>query len=344
MAYFSISIHQWFRQSSRSLPWRKTNNSYKIWLSEIILQQTRVDQGLNYYLKFVENFPTVFDLAEASEDQVLNLWQGLGYYSRARNLHFTAKLIVDQYDGVFPTAYKDVLSLKGVGVYTAAAICSFASNLPYAVVDGNVYRVLARYFAVDTPIDSTIGKKVFQDLADELLDREQPGNHNQALMELGALVCTPKSPDCENCPVALMCQSRKEGTQLSFPIKTKKIKVRKRYLHFFVFCVKDKVVLLKRDENDIWKGLYQFPLIETDSEILSGDEVQNRFGDITAITDITLKHQLTHQTLFATFHRVFVDEYQTLKGEILVKNIDLIDYGMPQLLIRYMEDRDIFTL
>jgi len=200
---FSEEIIEWYQENKRDLPWRKTTDPYQIWLSEIILQQTRVDQGLNYFNKFVENYPTIDLLANASEQEILNNWQGLGYYSRARNLHFTAKLIVTEYNGVFPTEYKDVLNLKGVGEYTAAAITSFAYGLSYPVIDGNVYRVLSRVFGIELPMDSTEGKKVFKKLAAELIDTNNPADYNQAIMEFGALQCTPKKPNCENSPLRL---------------------------------------------------------------------------------------------------------------------------------------------
>ena len=207
MTDFSILIQAWYRQNKRDLPWRESKDAYKIWLSEIILQQTRVDQGLAYFEKFVHHYPTVFDLAAAPEDEVLNLWQGLGYYSRARNLHAAAQTVVNDFNGVFPADYKKILSLKGVGDYTASAISSIAFGLPHAVVDGNVYRVLARYLCNDTPIDSSKGKKDFKQIAQELLDEKHPGDHNQAVMELGALVCLPRNPQCEICPIRNTCMA-----------------------------------------------------------------------------------------------------------------------------------------
>ena len=234
MKHFSEKIIAWYDQNKRDLPWRNTKDAYLIWLSEIILQQTRVDQGMDYYLKFAKEFPTVKHLAKADNEKVMKLWQGLGYYSRARNLHTTAKIISEKYHGKFPDEYSDILSLKGVGNYTAAAIASFAFNKPYAVVDGNVYRVLARVFGIESPIDSTQGKKEFETLATELLDRKKPASHNQAIMELGALQCKPVNPDCSICALNTMCFAYSKKRINELPVKAKKTKVRNRYFNYIV--------------------------------------------------------------------------------------------------------------
>lgn len=235
MTDFHRLIVEWYRLNKRDLPWRETQNAYFIWLSEIILQQTRVLQGMNYYLKFISHYPTVHDLANASEQDVLNDWQGLGYYSRARNLHFTAKLISTEMKGVFPSSFNEIKKLKGIGDYTAAAISSFAYNLPQAVVDGNVYRVLSRVFEVHLPIDSTQGKKFFADLAQELISLKEPAIHNQAIMELGAMQCLPVNPICHSCPLNSICLAFSNRTYKELPIKLKKVKVRNRYFHFLIF-------------------------------------------------------------------------------------------------------------
>ncbi|MCW8941497.1 MAG: A/G-specific adenine glycosylase, partial [Flavobacteriales bacterium] len=231
---FSQKLISWYKNNKRDLPWRNTINPYKIWLSEIILQQTRVNQGLSYYYKFIEHYPSVKDLANASEQEVLKLWQGLGYYSRARNLHATARIITENYDGIFPVDYKKILSLKGVGEYTAAAITSFAYNQPYPVVDGNVFRVLARIYGVDTPIDTPEGKKTFNGLANKLIDKKQAATYNQAIMEFGALVCTPKNPECENCIFNNICAALINQQIELLPLKSKKIKQTNRYFNYLI--------------------------------------------------------------------------------------------------------------
>ncbi|MGL5635915.1 MAG: A/G-specific adenine glycosylase, partial [Bacteroidales bacterium] len=248
-------IIDWYLANKRDLPWRNTTNPYFIWLSEIILQQTRVSQGMDYYLRFIDKYPTVIDLANAEEDEILRLWQGLGYYSRARNIHATAKYIRDFCAGVFPDTYKEVLALKGVGPYTAAAICSFAYRLPHAAVDGNVYRVIARLFALTEPIDSTDGKKLFAAYADELLDKDRPDLFNQAMMEFGAMQCVPQSPHCDVCPLQDNCLAYARDLVKDLPVKSSKTKVRPRYLHFFDFGSPDSVYLEKRGVTDIWRGL-----------------------------------------------------------------------------------------
>lgn len=244
---FSTQIIEWYRTNKRDLPWRKTKNPYQIWLSEIILQQTRVEQGLSYYLKFIEKYPSIKDLANAPQDEVLKLWQGLGYYSRARNLHYTSKVITDKYKGEFPATYKEILDLKGIGEYTAAAISSFSFNLPYPVIDGNVYRVLSRVFDIDTPIDSTLGKKEFKELAYELINKNNPSEYNQAIMEFGALYCKPQSPDCENCIFTSTCLAFKTKKINELPVKSKKLKQKNRYFNYLVFIDEDYTYLKKEN-------------------------------------------------------------------------------------------------
>lgn len=335
MADFSTLIQGWYRLNKRDLPWRGVNSAYNTWISEIILQQTQVVQGLNYYLKFIDKYPTVTDLANANEDDILKLWQGLGYYSRARNMHFAAKQIVTEFNGVFPNLFKEILSLKGVGDYTAAAISSISYNLPHAVVDGNVYRVLSRCFLIATPINSSQGKKEFSELANSLIDINYPGDHNQALMEIGALVCKPKTPNCINCPIKEKCLAYSKNNMLDFPVKTKKIKVKTRFLNYVVLTDKKQIVIKRREESDIWKGLYDFPLTESDNEL-------EKFGNNTYL-DKRLKHILTHQRIYASFWINEVKKIKAKPNEIVIKLIDLEDYALPQLLVKYLNQSDYFN-
>jgi len=303
---FNKKILVWYEINKRSLPWRETKNPYKIWISEVILQQTRVVQGLSYYKKFIKLFPTPTDLALASEEEVLNAWQGLGYYSRARNLHFAAKQILENHNGNFPDTYKGVRELKGVGEYTAAAVTSIAFEMPHAVVDGNVYRLFSRLFGVHTPIDSSPGKKEFNALADKLLLRNNPGDYNQAVMEFGGQVCKPKNPDCENCIFKLECIAYKNGTVFELPVKSKKIKVVDRFFYYFLFRYDDTLYMKKRGPKDIWQGLFELPLIET-KRILSLSEIQNSFNEIFGEGEISDSgfskiHVLSHRRINAFFY------------------------------------------
>jgi A/G-specific adenine glycosylase len=343
MQDFPTLIKNWYRLNARDLPWRRTNDPYAIWLSEIILQQTRVDQGLDYYIKFLKHYPTVHELAKASEDEVLRDWQGLGYYSRARNLHLAAKYIATDLKGEFPKTYSSVIDLKGVGDYTAAAICSFAYSLPHAVVDGNVYRVLSRYLGIDTPIDSTLGKKKFKILANEMLDVQDPATYNQAIMEMGALVCKPKKPTCELCPVVESCVARSNGNQLSLPVKEKKIKVRNRFLNYFVVLDDGWVYLKKRGAKDIWQGLYDFPLLEMDKKESVDNLNLKELGVEIVGLDGEFKHVLSHQNIHARFWIANKLPSSKLdKAFVRVKVSELEDYPMPQLLIRYIESTGVF--
>ena len=314
----SALLIQWYHVNKRDLPWRDTQDPYKIWISEIILQQTRVNQGLDYYNRFIARFPNVKTLAEASEEDVLKLWQGLGYYSRARNLHKAAKQIATNHQGVFPKEYNDIISLSGIGTYTAAAISSFAYDLPFAAVDGNVYRVLSRIFGIDTPIDSPSGNKIFQQLAQDILDKNHPGTHNQAIMEFGALQCIPASPDCESCPMKNICISFANNLTDILPVKTKKIKTRKRYFNYLFIRNNKYTYLQKRTGDDVWKNLYEFPLIE-DDKLLEVNELFHHedFRKITKgiASEILIKplsqpvrHVLTHQQIFAQFFLIEITE------------------------------------
>ena len=330
---FAIKIEQWYLQHKRNLPWRETTNPYYIWLSEIILQQTRVEQGRAYYERFVRTFPTVQDLANATEESVLLLWQGLGYYSRARNLHKAAKQIADL--GRFPSDYKSILSLPGIGPYTAAAIASFAFGQPYAVLDGNVFRVLSRYFAIDTPIDSTEGKKEFKALADELLDRKRPALYNQAIMDFGAMLCKPVGADCGACPLCDGCLAYAQSQVQSLPVKGKKTEQRTRHFSYVYLCTdKEEVLLRRRTGNDIWCGLYEFPLVESEAE-LPLSALQQRFpqGRWTLLRK-GFVHQLTHQRLVVNFYRLQLPAKDPSLTGIWVKESELQNYAMPQLLVK----------
>ena len=265
MSKFADILIDWYAENKRDLPWRETKDPYRIWISEIILQQTRVAQGYDYYIRFMERFPDVFTLADADEDEVMKYWQGLGYYSRARNLHAAARSIREA--GEFPKTYEGVLALKGVGEYTAAAICSFAYDIPRAVVDGNVYRVLSRWMGIDTPIDSTTGKKLFAQLAQELMDKSRPALYNQAIMDFGALQCTPASPDCLSCPLADTCLALANRSVDTLPVKQHKTKVTNRFFNYIYVRTGGCTFIRKRTENDIWKNLYEPLLIETDTDL-----------------------------------------------------------------------------
>lgn len=334
MNEISYKIGKWFDQNKRDLPWRNTRDPYRIWLSEIILQQTRVVQGLEYYLRFVEAFPTVESLAQASQDSVLKLWQGLGYYSRARNLHEAArqvcghapsKLIRDERKVSFPTCYSELIKLKGVGPYTAAAIASFSADEKVAVVDGNVYRVLSRLFDIEEPIDSTHGQKTFQAMANELIT-ENPGHHNQSMMEFGALHCTPTSPGCATCPVADHCLALAHGTVEKRPVKQGKVKVRERHLSYIIYIFKDTLWVHQRGAGDIWQGLWEFFLEEKEqASMMTNAEDQG-------VLILQTKHQLTHQTLYADFRVVKLPDDCDPREE---KNIQSLPDGFRQ--VSWME-------
>ena len=313
--FFSEEILRWYLAHKRDLPWRNTENPYHIWLSEIILQQTRVVQGYDYYLRFIKAYPAIFDLAKASEMEVLKLWQGLGYYSRARNLHATAKQIVEKYNGIFPKRYEDVCSLKGIGQYTAAAICSFAYNQPFAVVDGNVYRVLSRLFGIDAPIDSTAGKKQFAGLAQQLLNKEKSALHNQAIMEFGALQCTPQ-PDCSACVLQANCFAFVNKKVNLLPVKARKTKVSTRYFNYFFIHSSQDTYLRKRIAADVWRNLYELPLIETahDADLtdLLNSDFLSKLKNVITFEGVSpaweTKHVLSHQIIRAKFYITKIQE------------------------------------
>nr|WP_298996712.1 A/G-specific adenine glycosylase [uncultured Allomuricauda sp.] len=307
---FSQKVLNWYDQHKRELPWRSTRDPYKIWLSEIILQQTRVVQGTPYYFKFIEAFPTVQDLAAAPEEKVLKLWQGLGYYSRARNLHATAKMVVEEYGGKFPNSYKELKQLKGVGDYTASAIASICFDIPEPVVDGNVYRVLSRYFGVELPINSTKGAKYFKELAREVMDVDNIRDYNQGIMEFGAIQCAPKKPYCLLCPLNDGCVALKENKVQSLPVKVGKTKLKHRFFNYLVVIDPNQNTLIEqRKGKGIWQNLYQFPLLETESALNQGAVVKE-FGQKTygknletleLFNEEPIVHKLSHQHLHTHF-------------------------------------------
>jgi A/G-specific adenine glycosylase len=308
--FFTTALLDWYLPERRPLPWKHITDPYQIWLSEIILQQTRAAQGAPYFERFRQHFPSVADLAEAPTDELMKLWEGLGYYSRARNLHAAAQYIHRELGGQFPDTHAGLLALPGVGPYTAAAIASFAFKLPYAVVDGNVYRVLSRYLNSALPVDSTEGKRFFADQAQRLLGTAPPDRFNQAMMDLGAMVCTPKSPDCGGCPLSDRCQALEQGTVGERPVKGKKMQRRERHFNFLVLAAGGHSVIEKRLDKDIWHQLYQFPLLETDAFVEDlpallahpGWPQWLPSGEATLIRRVgPHKQELTHQRIIASF-------------------------------------------
>lgn len=345
---FRKTLINWHRQENdRQMPWKGEKNAYRIWLSEIILQQTRVEQGLDYYNRFITHFPTITDLAAAPDDAVMKLWEGLGYYSRCRNLIATARYIVKHHNGQFPDNYEDIISLKGVGPYTAAAIASFGFSLPHAVVDGNVYRVLSRVFGIDTPTDSTGGKKYFADLAQLLLDPQNPGEYNQGIMDFGATVCKPQSPLCGNCVFNDICEARKQNLIDQLPVKTKKLSIRARHFNYFLIRKGAKMLIRQRREKDIWQDLYEFPLLESDSVAIGNKPaafLEKKLGmrkdsfQITQTSSCYIRH-LTHQTIKAVFFHVQLDDTATVPhlGFSWVTDEELKKLAFPRLLRDYLE-------
>lgn len=344
---FSAALINWYQQNKRNLPWRNTQNAYHIWLSEIILQQTRVAQGMPYYYKFVNRYADINSFANASEDEILNLWQGLGYYSRGRNMLKTAIAIKNNFGGVFPTAYSDLIGLIGIGEYTAAAISSFAANEVRAVVDGNVYRVLSRFFGIDTPINSTNGKKEFQNLANTLIDQVQPALFNQAIMKFGALVCKPKNPTCNICNLNTNCIAYQQNTINELPVKLKKLKIKERYFYFFVVNSGSHIVMKRRDNTDIWAGLHDFPSIETPTmqsigEVFATQQFGLWFNEDAIISKVTgpIKHLLTHQKIYAYFIEISAFKYNVINSTnwVSVPISQLENYAQPKLIFTYLKN------
>jgi A/G-specific adenine glycosylase len=326
----------WYNDNKRDLPWRHTTDAYIIWLSEIILQQTRVEQGTPYFYRFAERYPTISSFAAASEDDILRLWQGLGYYSRGRNMLKTARQVQEEFNGIFPVNYLQLLKLKGIGEYTASAISSFAANEARAVVDGNVYRVLARFFYIDEPINSPKSKKLFQAIADDVLDRNRPALHNQAIMEFGAMLCKPKNPACGICPVHTSCAAFKKNATTYLPVKLKKLKIRERFFNYLLITDGEKILMNKRDESDIWANMYDLPLIETTNLIAPDALIKlpeaKIFGEIINIQNksTVIKHVLTHQHLHIQFLVLKNFPEKLMKSWFYINVGDLKNLAMPQ--------------
>lgn len=332
---FSTTLIQWYHQNKRILPWRNTTNPYHIWLSEIILQQTRVAQGLSYYEEFLRLFPTLKDLALADESLVMKTWQGLGYYSRARNLHATAKYVYHTLDGKFPSDYHQLIKLKGIGPYTAAAIASFAFKEPIAVVDGNVFRVLARYFGIYDDISLSKTKKNFQNLGNDLIDVTNPDIFNHAIMDFGATICTPQSPLCDKCPFSSSCFALQKNAVSQLPVKSSKTKIRKRFFHYALIENEDEVYIEKREEQDIWHSLYQFPLVETEEKDTREDIQKKLALQYATTTDQvwlykdSVVHKLSHQHLYISFWKI---KTAAALPYIRVKKSEIHDYAFPVVL------------
>jgi A/G-specific adenine glycosylase len=352
-AFFRSRLLEWYQSSHRPLPWKGEKDPYIIWLSEIILQQTRVEQGLPYFHRFAERYPRVQDLADAPEDEVMKLWEGLGYYSRARNMHAAAKYIVDELGGQFPNTYQGILQLKGVGPYTAAAIASFAFDLPRAVLDGNVFRVLSRFFGIDQPIDSSAGKKQFKELAQLLLDPKDPARYNQAIMDFGATHCRPQKPLCAACPFLKKCQASQQDRIQELPIKSKKIRRRTRFFHYLVINQGAEVWIRKRTGKDIWKNLYEFPMVEMERSLRQAEEIIKAF-DFAAplhptsyqIEKVSPPYQqlLTHQKIVATFVQIRLKKPADLNS-FGIKKIDrknLGKFAFPKLIDCYLKDKSLY--
>ena len=318
---FNLTLLDWFRENGRDLPWRQTRDPYAIWLSEIILQQTQVKQGWEYWERFMHRWPKVEDLAAASEDDVLREWQGLGYYSRARNLHFAARQILSL--GHFPDTLEEIKKLKGVGDYTAAAIASIAFGLPAAVVDGNVYRVLARHYGIDTPINTTEGKKVFAALAQELLPSTEASAYNQAIMDFGAIQCTPQSPHCERCPLMESCEAFRTGRIAQLPVKLKNLKIHERHLTYIYIRCQGQTAIRRRGPGDIWQGLWEPVMVEADSVIPSAAQLLRK----------NVKHVLTHRVLYADFYLLESNDKPEIPIDyIWIPESDIDNYALPRLI------------
>ena len=344
--FFRNALLNWNEyQNLRQLPWKSERNPYFIWLSEIILQQTRAEQGLPYYLTFKKHYPTIFDLAGAPLDKVLRDWQGLGYYSRARNLHQTAKIIAEEHGGDFPETYEGLIKLQGIGDYTASAIASFAFNKPNAVVDGNVIRVLSRFFGIESPFDASSGKKEFRELATELLGDTPPAAYNQAIMDFGAVICTPKLASCESCPLSVSCFAYQQNLVNDLPVKQKKLKIRNRYFYYLVPSTKSHTWIRRRDEKDIWKGLWEFPVIEKSEELdlKSLKSVEKAFsltsGSVRSVSE-KIVQKLTHQKIQSVF--IEVDAYQEKqiqKSYLKTPISELKNYAFPKSILSYIRKK-----
>jgi A/G-specific adenine glycosylase len=345
MPKFHKILTVWYQQNKLDLPWRTKNDPYLVWVSEIILQQTRVDQGTAYFLRFIDRFPDVNSLASAPENDVLKIWQGLGYYSRARNMHVAARQIVTDFKGFFPDTITNIEKLKGIGSYTAAAIASIAFGLPYAAIDGNVYRVLSRIFGIDTPIDTSTGKREFSELANLLLDRQNPALFNEALMEFGALQCTPQNPDCNSCPFQDQCIAFTNNKIAMLPFKSKKTKVKNRFFNYIFISQQEYIYLEKREDNDIWRNLYQLPLIEsakalTIDELLSDKQFKSLFEGLEVVIHSfspKIIHILTHQRLHVQFLKITIPKSEISLPWLKVSSGEIHDYPVPKLIENFLK-------
>lgn len=344
-SWFSRQLAPWYRAGHRPLPWRETKDPFRIWLSEVILQQTRVDQGLAYYQRFLQRWPSVVDLAGASEEQVLKQWQGLGYYSRARNLLAAARQVVHGHGGRFPTTHAELVELKGVGDYTASAIASICFGKPDAVVDGNVYRVLARFAGIGTPIDSTEGRRQFKALATELLDPAHPGDHNQAVVELGATVCVPRNPLCDRCPLQSKCVAFSTGTTSELPVKAGRTKTRNRYFNYLHISTPNGLYMQQRGPGDIWQGLFELPLIESERPLKRQailTTLNKTFGPGWKIIAGSERpaHVLSHQVIHATFWRAIPSKAFTIPAPWRLLPLESVrDLALPKLMEKWMDEQ-----
>ncbi len=348
---FTNLLIEWNREENkRQMPWKGEKDPYKIWLSEIILQQTRVEQGLNYYRKFIKIFPNIHKLAKAPDEKVFKLWEGLGYYTRCKNLIETAHYISRQENGKFPETYNKIKALKGIGSYTAAAIASFAFNLPYAVVDGNVHRVLSRVFGINKPIYSTEGKKFFTSLANELLDKKNPGLYNQAIMDFGASVCKPASPLCRKCIFRKNCIAFLNDRVSEFPAKSKKLIIKKRWFYYLFIEYKDQIIIRQRTEKDIWRHLFEFPLIETEKRQKRNDILQKAFkkrilkkNDYSVVSESPLlKQKLSHQLILGQFFKIKLKQkIPLLNGWHWTPKNELRKYAFPGFINKYLQEEPV---
>ncbi len=343
---FKKELLRWNRfKNKREMPWKFEKNPYRIWLSEIILQQTRVEQGKSYYLNFIKKYPTIFDLAKAEDQSVMKLWEGLGYYSRCRNLLATARAIVKEKDGIFPNTYEELVKLKGIGPYTAAAIASFAYQLPYAVVDGNVIRVLSRFFGINKPSNTNEGKKLFEQLAQNILSKNQPDKFNQAIMDFGATICKPALPLCVECVMKDHCYAFQKNLVDTLPVKTPKLKKKKRQFIFLIYRHKKNIYIHKRTEKDIWKDLYQFHLLETTTDLFN--QKQNLTGFIkkqAILKPVKISHsktyrqQLTHQSIEAIFSFIEIQKPIKIDGFLKISSSTINEYGFPKIIREFIAD------
>jgi A/G-specific adenine glycosylase len=335
----TVELLNWFSNNKRDLPWRKTKDPYRIWLSEIIFQQTRINQGMTYYNKFITCFPDIHSFASATEDELLKLWQGLGYYSRARNMLKTAQLIVDEFKGVFPMDYSKLLALKGIGEYTASVIMSVCFDKPYPVIDGNVNRLISRLFNIQEFVDKPAGKKLILSRVSELIDKNQPGDFNEAMMDFGALICTPQNPGCTSCNLQKYCLSYKKGNVEKLPLKSPKRKSKHRNLNYVLIHSNEEILIQQRKAKDIWQHLYELPLIELEpNQELNHKQLERNLG--CKVNDLNLifkvNHKLTHQDLAISFYKVDLENLP--EGFITVKTWDLANYAFPKPLKKFLSD------